>query len=267
MTMSGGIAMTIRTLIGKELRHLQWVIITGLLLSAGVAVVTVVTFHYIGQVVEELPSELTELLAAYEVTRQLVAIFSDYSIYIWSQWNAKNLYQLATLFAIIIAAVQFAGEVNSKTIGFYLTRPITRKEGYLGKVTAGLLVLLLIFGGGTVFIWVTSLIMGYAAEWGRLFTALLISLAWAAVYYLLACIISTLNREPILAGVIIGISGVLLSLPGMFVITRQYSIFYQMRAADYFVAGAPAALPLLFGLLLSGLFVLIGLYIFDRRDF
>ncbi len=267
MIMSGGIVMTIKTLVGKELRHLQWVIITGLLLSSGVAVVTVVTFHYIVQVMGELPSELMELLTAYAVTRELLAIFGDYSLYIWSQWNGKNLYQMATLFAIIIAAVQFAGEVNSKTIGFYLTRPITRREGYLGKVTAGLLVLLLIFGGGMVFIWATSLVMGYTAEWGRLFTALLISLAWVAVYYLLACIISTLNREPILAGVIIGISGVLLSLPGIFSVTRQYSIFYQMRATDYFIVGTPAALPLLFGLLLSGILVFIGLYIFDRRDF
>ena len=194
-------------------------------------------------------------------------IFDDYSLYLWSQWNAKNLYQLASIFAIIIAATQFAGEVSKNTMSFYLTRPVTRRDGFLGKIAAGLLVFIFIFGGGTIIFMVTSSIMGYEADWARLSVALGISLTWVAVYYLLACIVSTLNREPIMAGIVAGVIGLFLSLPGIFAVSRSFSIFYQMRAVDYFVTDTPLLWSLIPGLAVNGVLLLIGLRVFERKDF
>lgn len=259
--------MIIRNLMLKELRHLLWVIVTGLLLSIGVALMTVITFYYMAQVVEELPVEVMELLLTYEITRELISIFGDYSLYIWSQWHAKNLYQLGSLLVIIIAAIQFAGEVNNRTIGFYLTRPINRRDGYLGKTLTGLLIMVIVFGGGTAAFWLISVIAGYTAEWSRIFIALAVSLTWLAVYYLLASLISVSNREPVMAGVMIGISGVLLSLPGMFALTRQYSIFYQMRAMDYFLGNESLLMPLSLGVALIILLMMAGLHLFAKKDF
>ena len=259
--------MVIKNLISKEMRHLRWFMIIGLILNAGLAVLTVTTFHYFGQITRELPGELLEVLVEYEIARELLLIFGDYSLYIWSQWNAKNLFQLASLSAIIIASLQFAGEINKNTMGFYLTRPVTRKDGYLGKTIAGLILLLLVFGGGTIFFLIASLFMGYEAEWGRLLAALLISLVWIAVFYLLACIISTLNKEPVFAGVMTAVSGLILSLPGLFEVSRPFSVFYQMRAVDYFVAGQPAALSVGSGLVFVGLLFLVGLRVFEKKDF
>ncbi len=259
--------MVIKNLVIKEIRHLKWFIVIGLVLNAGLAVLTVTTFHYFGQITRDLPGELLDILVEYEIARELLLIFGDYSLYIWSQWNAKNLFQLASLFAIIIAALQFAGEVNKNTMGFYLTRPVTRKEGYLGKAAAGLLLILLVFGGSTLFFWITSLFMGFEADWGRLLAALMISLVWIAVFYLLAGIVSMLNKEPVFAGVMAAAIGVVLSVPGLFEVSRAYSIFYQMRAVDYFISGQSAALPLIFGLVLNGLLLLLGTLIFERKDF
>lgn len=259
--------MAISNLIRKEFYHMRWIIIIGLLLVAGTAVITVITFHYTGQIVEEIPEDLMEYLLQFEVTREMLFVFSDYSMYLWSQWNAKNLLQIASLFAIIIASAQFAGEISKGTISFYLTRPVTRVGAYIGKVTSGLLIMLIIFGGGTVLFWASSSIMGYEADWSRLFVALFISLIWVATYYLLASIISVLNRDPITAGVIIGFSGILLSLPGLFEWGRQFSVFYHMRAVDYFVYGEPLLLPIGLGILLNGLLLLVGLRVFSKRDF
>lgn len=259
--------MAVRNIICKELHQMRWMIIIGLLIGLGLAVILVSTFNYLDQVVEEIPPDLLELLSQYEVTRELLFIFGDYSSYVWSQWNAKNLYQFGALFAIIIAASQFAGEVSRRTIGYYLTRPITRREGYLAKVASGLLILLLIFGGGTVIIWAASAITGHTADWGRFFGAVLISLIWLSVYYLLAAIISTLNREPVTAGLMIGLAGIVLSLPGLFAASRQFSIFYQMRAVEYFIYGQAVLPSIALGLVLNGILLLIGLRVFASRDF
>ncbi len=207
--------MTVSNLVRKELYQMRWIMIIGLLFCTGLAVILAITFNYLEQIVEEIPVEIMELFTNYEVARELLAIFGNYSLYVWSQWNAKNLYQVGALFAIIIAAIQFAGEVSRRTIGFYLTRPISRWQGFLAKAAAGSLILLIIFGGGTIIIWAASIIIGQSADWGRLFAALVVSLVWLNVYYLVGCIISTLSREPITAGVIIGLVGIGLSLPGL----------------------------------------------------
>lgn len=259
--------MGLNNLVRKELHQMRWIIIIGILFGLALAAVIVGTFHYLGDIVEEIPPEILELLARYELSSELLFIFNDYTVYVWSQWQAKNLLQVGALLAIVIAATQFAGEVSRKTIGFYLTRPVSRRSGYLAKTLAGMLVLLVFFIGGTLFIWLGSVIMGHGADWGKLSTALVVGLIWMLAYYHFGCIISTLNREPVTAGVIIGAAGVLLSVPGLFAAARQFSIFYQMRAADYFMSGQPVWPSLGWGLLLNILFLIVGIKVFSGRDF
>ncbi len=259
--------MVFRALVRKELLQMRWIIIVGLLFSASLAVLAVATFHYLAGVFEEIPADLLEVLSGYEVARELLVIFGDYSVYIWSQWHAKNLYQVGALIAIIMAASQFAGEVSRRTIGFYLTRPVTRRLGFLAKVIAGSLAMLIMFGGGTVLIWAASAIMGNNADWGRLFIALLLSLIWLNAYYLFGCTVSVFNREPITAGVLIGLAGIVLSLPGLFAVSRQFSIFYQMRAVEYFIQGLSIWPSFFAGLALNCLLLFVGLTVFGRKDF
>jgi len=254
-------------LVRKEMQQLRWIIFLGWLLCAGLAALTVGTFHYFGEIVDEIPPEVTEMLAQYDITRELLLIFDDYSLYVWSQWNAKNLYQLAFILAIIISALQFAGEVNNHTMSFYLTRPINRWNGYVGKITAGVLIILLVFGAGTLMFWIASTIMGYTASWGRLLGALALSLIWASVFYLFTCIISILSREPVKAGVLAGVAGLALSVPGLFPAARHFSVFYQMRAVEYYVYGEPLVWSLLAGLFTSGVLLILGFSLFKKRDF
>ncbi|MEW6621972.1 MAG: ABC transporter permease subunit [Bacillota bacterium] len=259
--------MVFRNLLAKELRQLRWIAIIGLLLSAGLAVVMVAAFRYVTQIVDELPPELFEILARYDAAREFMTIFGNYSLYVWSQWNAKNLYQFGSMMVIIIAAVQFAGEVSKKTMGFYLTRPITRNQGFLAKCAAAALLLLVVVCGGIFFIWLISHFLGYSVEWGRLVVATVVTFTWLMVFYLLSAIISILSREPVPAGVIAGISGMALSLPGLFAPIRQFSIFYQMRAIEYFIGGQPPLLSLAASLVIIGLLFFIGMHLFRKRDF
>ncbi len=259
--------MNMRALVRKELLQMRWMLVVGLIFGLALAAIVVVTFHYMEQVVAEIPTELMELLAQHEVTRELLFIFGDYTDYVWSQWNAKNLYQAGALLAIVMAASQFAGEVSRRTIGFYLSRPVTRREGFIAKVAAGMILLLLVLGGATILIWGASALIGLTAEWGRLWGAFLISLVWLGTYYLAGCIISILSREPVAAGVMIGVAGIVLSLPGLSALTRDFSLFYQMRAVDYFIYQQPILPSLLYGVLVSGVLLGIGMKVFNERDF
>ena len=259
--------MRFKTLIFKELNQMRWIMVIGLLFGVSLAVIVTVTFSYLADIVAEIPSELLDLLAQYEITREMLFIFKDYSVYLWSQWHAKNLYQAGALLGIIMAASQFAGEVSRRTMGFYLTRPISRRQGYLGKVAAGTLLLLIFSLAGLAATWIASVVIGLSADWPKLISALLLTLIWINSYYLLGCAVSVLNREPVTAGVITGLAGVLLSLPGLYAPIRHLSIFYQMRALDYFLLGEPIWTSLLAGLFVNGLLLLIGLRLFVGRDF
>jgi len=259
--------MTISNLIRKELFQMRWILIVGILFGLALAIVIVVTFHYMEQVVAEIPPDLMEFLAQYEITRELLFIFGDYTDYVWSQWNAKNLIQAGSILVIVMSASQFAGEVSRRTIGFYLSRPVTRTEGFLGKIAAGVIVLGVVIGGATILTLATSAIFGLKAEWGRLFGATLVGLVWLITYYLAGCIISILNREPLTAGVIIGVVGIVISVPGIFTVSRDLSIFYQMRAVDYYIFQQTLTPTILYGLAVSAVLFFAGIKLFAARDF
>jgi len=246
---------------------MRWIIVTGILLSVGTAVLLVLSHLYMQQFIDELPGELIDMLMKSELTHEILAWFGDYSLYVWSQWHAKNWLQLAALFSIIIASVQFAGEVSNKTISFFLSRPLSRAIGYTGKVLSGLLLLLIMLASGTLAIWLFSSILGYNLEYGRFLIATVVSLVWVISFYILGTIISILNREPVMGGVLIGLTGVVLSLLGLFSYTRQFSVFYQMRAMDFYLFGSSPWLSIFTGLLVSFALFYLGIKLFSKKDF
>lgn len=88
-----------------------------------------------------------------------------------------------------------------------------------------------------------------------------------AVYYLLGCLISLRSREPLPAGVGAGIAGILLSIPGWFTSVRQFSIFHQMKAADYFFLGNSPMPSILAGILLGVVLYRLVLYTFKNKNY
>jgi ABC-type transport system involved in multi-copper enzyme maturation permease subunit len=259
--------MIFGNLIKKEIRHLRAIIITESVLYAAIAITIVATFHFIGEVIGKLPEEFFEILAKFNIARDIMALFEDYSIYIWSQWNGKNLFQIAAVFVVIMAAVQFAGEVGKKTIGFYLSRPITRIQGYMAKITTGVLINFLVAFTGTLILVLASLIAGYQANWVKIAGAFILTVIWTTFYYLFACIISIRSSEIIAAGLLSALAGIILSVPGLFAASRQFSLFYQIRATYYFTTGDAFLQSLVAGLVLCCFAVLAGRKIFDKRDY
>lgn len=257
----------LRVFLKKEWHYLRWILLIALAINIGIVVTIGLTYHYTLQFLEEIPEDLFQLLQEYRLSRSFLILFEDYPTYLWSQWNAKNLLQLGSIVAIIMASLQFAGERSKKTMSFLLSRPLQRKEVFLGKVVAGLVFLLSVFGISTLLLYLTSTFMGYGDRWGEFFLATLLSLLWLSVFYLFCSIISIKVSEPIPAGAAMGGAALLLSIFGLFSSTERLSLFYHIRAGDYFLMQATPLLSLVPGLLIGGLLVILGLHLFLGEDY
>lgn len=256
-----------KAIIAKEWRYMRWILLIILFINIGVIITIGITYHYTVQFLEEIPKELQELLEEYPLSQSILVLFEDYHTYVWSQWNGKNLLQLGSLLVIIMAALQFAGERSKKTMGFYLSRPMSRKEAYLGKIWAGILFVFLLFGISTLFLFLVSIFLGYGKGWGAIFQTTILSLVWLSVVYLACTLVSIKCTEPIPAGAIMGGGALLLSIFGLFSKTQSLSPFHQIRAGNYFLHQGTFLGSLIPALLLALLLIQGGLQIFKRQDF
>lgn len=251
----------------KEWRSMRWIMILSSLIVIGTVITIGITYYYTLQFLEEMPPELFHLLKEYRLSRSFLVMFEDFNTYIWSQWNGKNLLQIGSLLSIIITSLQFAGERSKKTMSFFLSRPLSRREGYTGKVLAGILFLFLLFGLSTLLLYALSLFLGYGEGFFPLFVATLLSLLWLSVFYLLCTIISIKASEPIPAGAIMGGGALLLSALGLFSKTQRFSLFYQISASDYILGEASPLLSLLTAVVIGVIVFKSGLYLFLREDY
>lgn len=256
-----------KQIIAKEWRYMRWVLLIMLVINMGIVASIGITYHYTIHFLEEIPQDLFNLLKEYPLSQGFLVLFDDYTTYVWSQWNGKNLLQLGSLMAIIMASLQFAGERSKQTMGFFLSRPISRKQAFCGKVLAGMLFLFLLFGVSTILLFLLSLFLGYTSQWGRIFPATFLSLLWLTVFYLACTLVSIKCSEPIPAGAIMGGGALFLSIFGLFSSTRSLSIFYQIRAGDYLLHQGSLLQSLLPALFLALLLFQGGLCLFYRQDY
>ena len=257
----------IKALMAKEWRQLRWVWVIGGVLCLVTAVLTVAFYGTLGQMIEEIPPEVLDVLLRYDAGQQLLTLVASFDVYLWSQWNAKNMIQLGSLFVIIIATMQFAQEAGKKTMGFYLTRPISRREGLAGKMLSGLMALGAVFGAGTLALILLSRLFGYDVPAGRFLVAFLVGFCWMAVFYALAVRISIGGLEPVLSAVITAAVGLGLSLPIFAGSWRVLSIFYQMRAGNYYLQGQNPLWSVSAALILFSLLTLLNIRAFSRKDY
>lgn len=259
--------MAVKELVRKEFRHLRWIIITGVLVNCTTALLIVGAYYFLKKFVGQIPAETLLMLQEIDIIHSVLSIFSDYSHYIWSQWNAKNLFQVAAFLVIIIAATQYAGEAGKKTMTFLLSRPVNRRQVLTAKCLAVFLALLLFFTTGTVVLLISSRLFGYRLLNSMIVTAGFLTLLWVYVYYLVGSIVSLFFSEPLPAGVAIGLTGLLLSVPGLFGGLRPYSIFYQMKATGYFLFAESPFGSIIAALVLTGILYFAALRVFQTRDY
>jgi len=248
-------------LLYKEMKQNLWKFIIGTILLT----ITAISLPLLYDIVIDMVGNVSEE----HISRFLpdMSFIEDHNLYIWSQWHGKNLYQIGTILAIILGMNAVAGEVNNKTIGFLLTRPVSRSQVFITKTLAGAIWLALSVAFSTlVLILMASYEFG-GIDIGRLLIATLITLLGLLVLYSFTLLLSVLIDEPIKVGAVSALIIFLLSVPGWFSATREYSIFTHLNAFEYFVEGNfPVGVVLIFIIMIFS-FLTISVRHFSQKEF
>lgn len=245
----------------KELAENRIKFLISLFIMCAVALVIPLLYGYMGNLLGQID------LSPYLDQGEISFILSSYHNYAWSQWQAKNLTQLATLSAIVLGMGALAGETAYGTAPFLLSKPLTRRQGYKTKAAAGLILLGVVIFSSTLLLMLVSVFIGHEIQPGPFIAATLIVFAGSTVIYLGTVLCSALISDPVKAGVVAALCWGLLAVPGLFRGTVQYSIFYQMKAVPYWLQGDFPWLIIFIFVVLAYLFYEGGIYYWQRKDF
>jgi ABC-2 type transport system permease protein len=250
------------TLLRKELREARWKLVVG----SGVLVATAVMIPLIYEMIKDLINLIPGGDMEKYQSLMPVNIFSNFSLYIWSQWNAKNLTQLGTIIAILVGMNLIAGEISNQTVSFLLTRPIARRTVFFTKALAGALIIMLSVAVSTFALIAIVQFTPHSLEAGSLIVATFITTAGLIVIFALTLFFSTIIDEPVKAAGLTVVVVILLSVLGMFRQTRTLSLFNHMHATQYFIGGVFPLWPLVVMALAVIVLLGAGAYIFEKKE-
>lgn len=222
-----------RTLLLKELRELRWALILGLVLLTGMALV--VTFTY--QMIQQYLPLAIDMLGE-QVAREMELMMSSFDIYVWSQWNPKNLLQIGTLLAIILGSASLAGEVGRGSIDFLISRPLSRRTILIHKMLAGGIILSLAIWSTTLLLLLISVLQGLE-NWTWILGATAVSNMGLLVVYALAVLLSVRSSDSVKAGALTGAILLVYSGLGLLESFHRLSIFWHMKAFNWILNDGP----------------------------
>lgn len=213
----------------KELREHRWALIVGTILLTAMGIVSVWSFKMISMF-----GDISKYLGP-ELAKEFDLMLGDFTYYVWSQWQPKNLLQIGTILALILAASPLAGEVNRGSIRYLTSLPISRSRILVSKTMAGMLIL-------SVSIWISTLITTFTAYllepsllWGKLLLAtVLINLGLLGVYSV-GLVFSALSNDSVKAGALAAAFLFVWSATGLHPSTRMISPFWHMKGVFWFL--------------------------------
>ncbi len=244
----------------KELSEIRWKVIVSFLVLAVLGVSLVVLYGYISDLLLTVP--LPEVFRD-QITWQM----ADFSRYLYANWYSKNLYQVATVIALIMGMNAVAGEVSRKTISFLLSFPLSRGQMAWTKYLVGLLALWVVIVGATLILLGSAVVAGRTVDTPYLLAGLPASLAGAAFLYSLSFLFSVVTRDGVKALAASGIIALALAVPSWFGRLRELSVFTLMSSATTLVTGQVEWARTLVFLALSLVIYAAAAYKLQREDF
>jgi len=246
----------------KELRELRWVLIVGTVVLSAMGIFAAWSFrlipHYEGIILQYLGPE---------IANQIAAMTANYSYYLWSQWHPKNLLQVGTIIALILAAPAIAGEIHRGSIEYLTSLPISRSKILIVKALAGILTL-------TAIIWVSTLIMlafGSVLQspilWGKLLAATALTNFGLMAVYSIGLVFSAMGSDAVKSGALAAALLLVWSASGLHRFTWIISPFWHMKGIGWFLE--TESFPWLsvgFLLVLSAVSIFVANRIFTQRQ-
>ena len=249
-------------LILKELRELRWALIVGTIVLSIMAIFSAWSYRIIPLLDDIIIQHLGP-----QIAEEIASISANYTYYLWSQWQPKNLLQIGTIIALILAAPAVAGEVNRGSIAYLTSLPISRSKILMSKAVAGIITL-------SVTIWISTLLMlvlGNILEppilWGRLLAATALTNLGLISIYSIGLVFSAMGSDAVKSGALAASLAVGLSAFGLHRVTRVISPFWHMKGAAWFTWAEPFPwISVAILLILSGVSLAIANKIFIERQ-
>ncbi|NLX90141.1 MAG: ABC transporter permease subunit [Firmicutes bacterium] len=251
------------TLLRKELRETRWKLVLGTAVLAATAIFLPLSFNFLKDLISAIPPEQLERFGGMMPAN----IFNDYSLYLWSQWNAKNLAQIGTILAVLVGMNLIAGEISGQTAGFLLTRPISRRSVFLTKALTGMLILISMVWFSTIVMVITAHFTPYTVDAGRLLLTTVITTLGLLVLFSLTLLFSTLIDEPVKAAGATLLVILLLVFCGWIEPLRFLNIFYHMNGAQYFIGGTFPVVSTAIMCAAAVVLLAAGLRLFEKKEF
>lgn len=218
-----------RTLIHKELKSLRWKLLVAFL---ALVVVTLVMIVLHEQLLEFLPTDQSELPSF--VTSEMLESFGDYTNAMWLNLNDKNLIQIGCILAIVLGIGLLAPEIESETITLLLTNGLSRKKVFWTKTIIVIIALASLLLTVSALLVPLSSIFGYTLRHLRSIPTTLVTVLGLSFVFAVSLLISLFLKDRIWSGIASALLFGLWSVLGFWKSTRIFSLFYHMRAADYF---------------------------------
>ncbi|MCL6451602.1 MAG: ABC transporter permease subunit [Acetobacteraceae bacterium] len=228
-------------LVGKELRDQWWKPALGTFLLLLVAAVLPITYT-------ELPRALGQAEVPRFVQEWLANLLGSYATYAWTNWFGKNLYQLLTLFSLILGIGAIATETSRGTLHFLLSQPLKRQQVLGAKYAVAAVLLSGMAVIPTLALAPLSAALGHPLEAALVIKGLPAAIAGTLALLSLGLLLSVLFDEALKAAGVAAGAAFVLALPGWFERTRSLSIFWAMAGHRTFQTGAvpwPAVAALL----------------------
>lgn len=252
----------IATLIRKELRESLWKTGIGFVILTGLGVATLLLYDMMKELLAQIPGEMGW------IQNMLPRGFlDDYSLYVWGNWHAKNLYQFGTLIAVLLGMSTVAGEVSANTISFLLARPVSRKTVFFSKVVSGIMSLVVVVSLSTAAVLsAAKLLRDFPLDTGRLLVAAGITVLGLCLIYIIAVFFSTIFDEPVKAGGATLVTLLVMSVLNWFPATKKYSLFFYITGRTYFLQREFPVWPVAVMVLAAVLFLAAGMRLLEKKE-
>lgn len=252
-----------RAIFYKELREDRWKIVTFAAVLLISAAVNVFFFNYLQGLFKTAGGTIPDMFKS-----QIDAMMSAYSSYVWSNWFGKSFYQMSTLFLLLLGMSTVASEVSRGTVGYLLTKPVSRGATLFSKWLAQVVIFVVIGVVGTLLLYPMSLTIGQNYDVGLHLAALPLALSAGLVVLTLSVVASVVLDDPVKAGGASAVALLAISVLSFFKATQHWSLFYYFSAAPVALSGGdPQWLYVLLMLTITAVLYVAGARLLEEKDF
>lgn len=231
-----------------------------------ISLILVATALSLPFVFEWLPRGIGDLPLSHHLWERIQARMADSRYYLWASWYGKNQLQTLAVAALIFGMGIIARERESGSLGYTLSRPVTRRGLLLVKLAVAAASLALMSFLGTLVLLVTwGLTTPGPIPWDILM-GLPQSTLGVWVLLALTALFSTLSRDQVMALVGSGTVLVLMLVAGLIPRVRPYSLVHQMAATHTLETGQLDLFVMALLLALLTLLVLASVRVMERTD-